>query len=285
MRLITCENGHRYDPELTPECPECVLMDCGGFDFDNDFPEPVGEFIRLDGENTSDMDVMVTAEKEPGLRTCEKGHLYDTSLTNGCPVCALSDQDLQDTEAPDEGLLLLEQERSTARSKRVRVVTCRNGHRYDPELTPECPECAMFVDEFTFDGDDGGPSDPVDAETIRLPKLTGWLVGIQGPAWGRSFQLSEECNYIGSGPLNEVCIPQDATLSAEKHCVIAYDDVDRRFYVGTGQGKSILRLNGRPVLMTQELKKGDQLTIGMGTYLFVPLCGEDFNWADWPVSP
>ena len=33
-----------------------------------------------------------------------------------------------------------------------------------------------------------------------------------------------------------------------------------------------------PVLNTVELKAGDRLEIGSGIYLFVPLCGENFQW-------
>lgn len=260
MKLITCKNGHRYDPELTPECPECALLDFGGLDFDTDFPDLGDDFLRQEETKQG------TAEPENNesvMRTCEKGHWYDASLTKECPLCALGEADEEPAEEPA-----------------ARVVTCRNGHRYDPDLTPECPECALLVDvmeEFTFD-------DTPEDNTVPLPKITGWLVGIGGPAWGKSFELHEECSYIGSGPGNEISNPQDAALAEEKDCVIAYDDVDRRFYVGMGQGKSILRLNDRPVLMTQELKKGDRLKIGAGTYLFVPLCGETFDWKDYPRS-
>ena len=30
MDFITCRNGHRYDPSITPECPECAMMGMGG---------------------------------------------------------------------------------------------------------------------------------------------------------------------------------------------------------------------------------------------------------------
>ena len=41
------------------------------------------------------------------------------------------------------------------------------------------------------------------------------------------------------------------------------------------------RLNGKRVTRSdEEIKLGDRLKIGQGTYMFVPLCGEHFQWQD-----
>lgn len=230
----------------------------------------------------------------------------------------------------------------------MQLITCRNGHRYDPSLTSECPECAMFggsvtIDESTMDiggyhqpefigetvdlnagGDDnghtiplngpgnrggqasyggqgysgqasyGGPTTPViedSGETVAISrsgqiiskkeqKTTGWLVCISGPEMGKDYRLHNDNNFIGRSTKNDVAITSDNTVSGEKHCVITYDRVDRIFYIGLSAGASIIRLNNRPVLMTQELKYGDRIQIGQGTFLFVPLCGENFEWED-----
>lgn len=224
----------------------------------------------------------------------------------------------------------------------MQLITCRNGHRYDPALTSECPECAMFnsgvtIDEGTMDmggyrqpefvgetvdlnagGEDGGHTIPLKnpgvqggyqvqggysgtrktepvvedyGTTMALDrdgkfvskkeqKTTGWLVCISGPEKGKDYRLHNDNNFIGRNQSNDVCIPVDATVSGEKHCVITYDRVDRIFYIGLSAGASIIRLNGRPVLMTQELKSGDRIQIGQGMFLFVPLCGENFEWEE-----
>lgn len=215
----------------------------------------------------------------------------------------------------------------------MQLITCRNGHRYDPSLTSECPECAMFnsgvtLDEGTIDlnggyspidniGEtldlqrDGGSTIPlVDPRVSQKPqrteptapaeeygvtmavsssgafiakseqKTTGWLVCIDGPEKGKDYRLHNDNNYIGRSTRNDVSIPSDNTVSSEKHCVVTYDREDRLFYVGLSGGASIVRLNGKPVLMTQEIKSGDRLKIGQGTFLFVPLCGENFEWEE-----
>ena len=42
----------------------------------------------------------------------------------------------------------------------------------------------------------------------------------------------------------------------------------------------MVRLNGRPVLSTEELTHGDIIRIGETTLRFVALCGTDFTWDD-----
>lgn len=222
----------------------------------------------------------------------------------------------------------------------MQLITCRNGHRYDPSLTSECPECAMLggsvtIDESTLDvggyrqpefigetvdlnvgGDDGGHTIPLNSRggsygaqsasydtrstepvmeeygatmavdhkgqfvSRKEQKTTGWLVCISGPELGKDYRLHNDNNFIGRSTKNDVAITSDSTVSGEKHCVITYDRVDRIFYIGLSAGASIIRLNNRPVLMTQELKSGDRIQIGQGTFLFVPLCGENFEWED-----
>ena len=41
-----------------------------------------------------------------------------------------------------------------------------------------------------------------------------------------------------------------------------------------------MRLNGNPVLSTEELSNGDQIRIGETTLKFIGLCDENFTWTD-----
>lgn len=209
--------------------------------------------------------------------------------------------------------------------------TCKNGHRYDDSITPECPECAALAGHTVplggFDGflaeDDYGKTQPVRSATApargatlpvnpvpehwadasdyqeagfapdqydptmpvnysggpsAIQPVTGWLVCIEGAEKGRDYRLHAEMNYIGRGRGNDVVLASDATVSRERHALIAYDDRDKMFYFAPASGSSLVRRNGKPVLSTTELNTGDRLEIGSGTYIFVPLCGEGFQW-------
>ena len=221
---------------------------------------------------------------------------------------------------------------------------CKNGHTYDPSVTPECPECAAQLGHTvplvgvsmtppdnwgTPDwgttspgggwngGETVGKTEPIqrggtipvnsdpsawadasdyniagitsDNYTPTLPvnkggnlgairPVTGWLVCVEGADKGRSFELHADMNYIGRSKNNDVVLGNDPTVSRERHAMIAYDNRGRMFFFAPANGSSLVRQNGRPVLSTVELKTGDRLEIGEGTYMFVPLCGDDFEW-------
>lgn len=209
--------------------------------------------------------------------------------------------------------------------------TCSNGHRYDPSVTPECPECAMqgghtvpLVDPAFEMGsfgpiDDIGKTMPINSNTMpmnpqpsswaptsasggsgktvgedynrtmplnfhadfaekAMRPVAGWLVCIDGPEKGKDYRIHEENNYIGRSTEMDICIRSDDTVSRENHAIVAYDVRDRVFYFAPCRGASIVRHNGRAVFNNVELKNGDRIEIGQGTFLFVPLCGENFQW-------
>lgn len=207
---------------------------------------------------------------------------------------------------------------------------CKNGHSYDPSITPECPECASLAGHtvplvgVTMDDpnpgwgapDPIGKTQPVKGDTIPvnpqpskwadaddyktagyvsdqynptmpvgyentnqvIRPVTGWLVCVEGAEKGRDYRLHSEMNYIGRSKSNDVVLSSDPTVSRERHALIAYDNRGKMFFFAPANGSSLVRQNGRPVLSTVELKAGDRLEIGSGIYLFVPLCGEAFEW-------
>lgn len=213
---------------------------------------------------------------------------------------------------------------------------CKNGHSYDPSITPECPECASLgghtvplvgVSMDTPTGNWGMPNtwgapDPIgktqpvqgstmpvnpqpsswaDAEDYKtagfvsdsynptmpvnhakeasaIRPVTGWLVCLEGAERGKDFRLHTDMNYIGRSKSNDVVLGSDPTVSRERHAMIAYDNRGKMFFFAPANGASLVRQNGKPVLSTVELKAGDRLEIGEGTYLFVPLCGDSFEW-------
>lgn len=223
----------------------------------------------------------------------------------------------------------------------MEIMRCKNGHSYDPSITPECPECARLRGgTVPLDGaasyggtEEIGKTEPVnpgvpfqpqnygrpmnktegvnyqgaahwaDAEDYMkanyasedymptMPKnyqeekndkvllpVTGWLVCIEGPSKGMDYRIHDEYNYIGRGSKMDICIQGDPTVSRENHAIIAYDTQEKLFYFAPSGGGSIVRVNGKAVLGNVELKAYDRLSIGQSVFLFIPLCGENFEW-------
>lgn len=107
----------------------------------------------------------------------------------------------------------------------------------------------------------------------------GWVIIIKGPGRGTSIAIGAGVSQIGRGDDQAVQLDfGDTSISRENHAAIAFDDEERKFYIGQGGKANIVRLNGRPVLSTEVLSDGDLIRIGETTMAFVAFCGEDFVW-------
>jgi hypothetical protein len=137
-----------------------------------------------------------------------------------------------------------------------------------------------------FDSSLGMGTDPFEsgqaappAAVVRFP--VGWIVVVGGPGRGASFTLFNGVSAIGRGDDQPVKLDfGDTSISRTNHAVVAYDNEQRKFFLGHGGKANIVRLNGKPVLTTEELGHNDLIRIGETTLRFLALCGPDFDWAD-----
>jgi len=107
----------------------------------------------------------------------------------------------------------------------------------------------------------------------------GWLVVVEGPGRGASFTLQYEVSSIGRGNDQKVRLNfGDNSISRNNHAAIAFDEDLVKFFIGQGGKSNLVRLNGRPVLMTEEISDGDLIRIGETTLRFVAFCCVEFAW-------
>ncbi|MEM9684738.1 MAG: FHA domain-containing protein, partial [Pseudomonadota bacterium] len=107
----------------------------------------------------------------------------------------------------------------------------------------------------------------------------GWIIVIEGPGRGKCFTLYNGASSIGRGEDQAVRLDfGDNSISRNNHAAVAFDDEAGTFFLGHGGKSNLVRLNGKPVLSTEELSKGDEIRIGETTLMFMPLCGDDFSW-------
>ena len=107
----------------------------------------------------------------------------------------------------------------------------------------------------------------------------GWIVVVEGPGRGTAFTLKGGVMQIGRGAGQGVQLDfGDTAISRENHAAIAFDDETGKFFLGHGGKSNLVRLNGAPVLSTEELTHRDRIRIGETTLMLVELCNEDFIW-------
>ena len=111
--------------------------------------------------------------------------------------------------------------------------------------------------------------------------VVGWLVGVKGDNYGRSFQLKSGKNRVGRSHKMDVKLMNDESVSRTCVAVVVYDPRTEEFSVLSGESDSLCYLNGSAVYGRELLHSFDCLEFGdsgLNQYLFVPLCGERFRW-------
>lgn len=136
-----------------------------------------------------------------------------------------------------------------------------------------------------FQAEDDGQQDVFEksAEATAAAQVmfpAGWIVVVAGPGRGSCFTLLNGVSQIGRGEDQAVRLDfGDTSISRNNHAAVAYDDEQGKFFLGHGGKSNLVRLNGMPVLSTEEMSDGDEIRIGETTLKFVALCGENFTWS------
>ena len=167
---------------------------------------------------------------------------------------------------------------------------CDNGHFYDENRFDSCPYCqeAAGVGKTvaaspvgkTVAAQDADPGKTVGIikKKIGFDPAVGFLVCIAGPNRGRDYKLVAGRNFIGRAAAMDVALTDDDTVSRESHALVTYDVKHNKFSLSPGQGRGITYCNDEQVEMVRPLKAYDIIELGKSQLLFLPLCGENFQW-------
>ena len=217
---------------------------------------------------------------------CSKGHFYDSEENATCPMCAAeaarNKNPIGNNVLPDGIIGTSYFDDGNTPSPTLPVDP--NGGKvqgYQPTVSADYQHA-----QSSSNGNMGAypktePISPVAAsseESTTFDPVVGWLVCIEGATKGTDYRIHSQNNYIGRSARMDISIPEDSHISAENSAIIAYDNEDRVFYFGPCSGRNIVRVNGKPALSVEKIEAYDVLTIGTTKLLFVPLCGDRFDW-------
>lgn len=183
---------------------------------------------------------------------CPEGHFYDAEKHSSCPICGVSGLNIGKTK----------------------------GRKYEP---PPEGEAGGGADEKTQGQHTPGRQRSGDARTVgywgkKFDPVVGWLVCIAGPDKGRDYRVRAERNFIGRSPEMDIFVENDEHISRKNHAVISYNPRNNKFKLLPGDGRALVYLNDDDVNTAQELKAYDIMEMGDSKFMFVPLCGEQFQW-------
>ena len=182
------------------------------------------------------------------------------------------------------------------------LTRCANGHYYDSKKHTSCPFCGvqsldidiqktMAKKPGTTGGDigvtrpKGGSPGAEEGKTVGIFRkklgidpVVGWLVSIKGPERGRDYRITSERNFIGRSEKMDICIAEDESISRENHAVVSYNPKNNSFRLFPGDSKGLVYLNDDEVITPEPLKPFDVIELGQTSLMFVPFCGDSFQW-------
>ena len=112
--------------------------------------------------------------------------------------------------------------------------------------------------------------------------IAGWLVCVGGPHYHECFAVCYGRNAIGRGADNDICLELDSSVSREEQGWILYDNLNRKFYIESGHTKVPIYVNDEILLSNSQLQDNSIISIGNTKLVFIPLCGDNFDWKDYP---
>ena len=72
----------------------------------------------------------------------------------------------------------------------------------------------------------------------------------------------------------------DNEINRRNHAVIVYDQKKRNTVILPGDSAGLAYLRGEAVYVPAQLNPYDTIEMGKSRFIFVPLCGQNFEWND-----
>ena len=224
---------------------------------------------------------------------CANGHVYDSDQYAVCPYCNNVRTEIQfgpsdggKTVAPsgygvpDQGRTVSPGMGGGPAPVGGNPYSGVNGERIMPVSPAEDARKTVAPDAYRKRDEQSNKTVAVFKQRYGLDPVVGWLVCIEGPDKGTDFRLFARINSIGRGEGNDVCVKGDRTISSHAHAKIAYDARHNNYQLLPGEGANINYLNDQPVYTPVPLQAYDLVDLGESRFLFIPLCGERFQWAE-----
>ena len=112
----------------------------------------------------------------------------------------------------------------------------------------------------------------------EINPVCGWLICIEGARQGKDYRIHTGKNFIGRGDTMDLQIVGDNLIAKKNHAIIVYDPKKRNFVLLPGDSSGLTYLNEEAVYVPTTLSPYDVIEMGESRFVFVPFCGEHFEW-------
>lgn len=114
----------------------------------------------------------------------------------------------------------------------------------------------------------------------EIEPVCGWLVCVKGVQRGLDYKIQNGKNFIGRADDMDIQILGDNDIARRNHAIVVYDPKKRNTMLLPGESSGLTYLNHDAVYVPRELNPYDMVELGRSEFLFVPFCGENFEWKD-----
>lgn len=208
-------------------------------------------------------------------KRCENGHFIDESW-DICPYCP---QDMSGPEIP---------------VVRPQPVAARSGGAAAPMPVSAVGD-AVVIERARTTAPGGPMAAPVpvappmertvaaakiDPQKLEAQKryVVGWLVALDGPLRGDSFEIRMGRNVIGRDRRSDIVINDDQ--ASAHHADLVFRPEERRFILMDHNSTNGTYVNEAEIEPRRDLADRDVVRIGSHRFLFAPLCRDGVHWDD-----
>ncbi len=206
-------------------------------------------------------------------------------------LSAIVEESLKDKEATGERSVEQSGERTGEQTKALQEAPEKDPDEYreqDLDKEPGTPPENQESNAGTAGA--GGPKTRVfggDKEELKFYQepVVGWLVVVGGPGIGAHRPIFTGSNTIGSDPGQRIPIDfGDEYISRQEQAYIRYDADDRQFLFIPNLAKTnVVSIDNVKPTSAVRLMPYDIISMGDTQLVFIPFCGEEFDWSDLPV--
>ena len=211
------------------------------------------------------------------LLQCPNGHYYDPDMYSSCPYCTGESVGVdRNFTAP----IPRNVPGTVPQNIMATVPLATPADTIPPEPVPD-PELEDGMPH-TMPANMGGKiSDgtPMPEFEDDSKFVVGWLVAIEGPYRGRSFEIHNGYTYIGRTE-GDIVLALDKQVSSSKNVSTVYDSKNNRFFVRAGDSLNLVYVNGKALIAGDNLPIDayGSIEVGGTKLLFVPFCSDQFSW-------
>lgn len=206
------------------------------------------------------------------MNKCHNGHYYDSTLYSDCPYCCPANNDTDRTIPFDT------QNATIPFDNQNETVPLNPNTNTDSGASVTVPLDNRSTITNNWQDDEDNPTIAFFPHKEGFNPVVGWIVCIDGEEKGKDFRLQNGNNMIGRSASMSIRL-NSPLISRDNHAWIAYDNLNRQFLFGSGMNKNLVYVNNQPVIGSAvPLHPYDKLLMGKSTYLFVPFCGQEFDW-------